>query len=103
VSAFVLHELKGYARGDLGDGWIIPSPQKCEDTRVYYICFVYITKLPFSFVSRFQNHVHGGEEDEVIWGVVVEECHEGWSCFVEVVGSGVVGGYMHRYCNVVVF
>jgi len=47
--------------------------------------------------------VHGGEEDEVIWGVVVEECHEGWSCFVEVVGSGVVGGYMHRYCNVVVF
>jgi len=21
--------------------------------------------------------VHGGEEDEVVWGMVVEECHEG--------------------------
>jgi len=32
VSAFVLDDVKGYARGNLGDGWINPSPQKCEDT-----------------------------------------------------------------------
>jgi len=59
------------------------------------------TKLPFNFVECME-----GEEDEVVWGVVVEECHEGggralrWCIMCG--WTMCLGGSMHRCCGVVV-
>jgi len=62
-SAFVLDNLKGYAREYLGDGWINPFPQNCEDSayglakwRNYpFSCFqsTYVASARFLPLPRF--------------------------------------------------